>query len=341
MNYSFISILLFSIILYAVSDDTLVTVHYDLSEPNVTLFSPVKGKAPLPIVDNVTKADSSVQVALTNLQKDGYYFQGWTDGVYGYLPGDALQVQNNMTLSPVFQKKGDSRKFYVEYYAEFEGEVIDVQNHTSSNFKSPNSIVTISNYIIQLEKAYSFGWTDGVNNYWPNQKFVVHEKNITFTPIWKYYRNLIFSGGDFDDFAGNSYVSFKNSAGEITDLTKFSMLARKGYENIGWVYNGVIYKEYDKFVMPDHDTIIYALWEADEYTIYFLNGVNSLEKIKIVARTGETITVPEINVDKEGYTFEGWKVSTNGLIYQPDEKYVVEGMLPGVGIRFDAVWNKK
>ena len=314
-------------------------VHFDLSDPDIIL---IEKDNPNPELKDIISKSHSIKIPNVELDKEGYFFSGWTeDGIYGYEPGDTfLCNKKNVTLKPVIGELSNGEFFRFEYLVEFEGEIIDPKGTLPKGNYVMNRIVKTSMMTFPQEKAIQRGWTDGKNTFIQEQKMVMPAHNVTLRAVFLYYRNLIYDSGNVDGLVGVKQNIQSGYYGAQMDLAEESRLRRIGYENVAWhcENDGIDYPFFYKYIMPDEDVIMTAVWKPISYVILFKTGVNSIPNIKIRGETGKIIIAPSIDNEREGYTFIGWAIN-NTDIYCPGDEIIVKGQMPGFGISATAIWK--
>ena len=321
---------------YDPDEDPNYYVHFDMSDPDIVIID--KDNSNPEIKDIITKS-TSIKIPNVELDKEGYFFSGWTeDGIYGYEKNDVFNMKSkNTTFKPVFGLLSDKRTFTLEYIVEYEGEII--KTSLNKGHYSKNRIVaTVLNSFPQ-DKANQRGWTDGKNSFVQGQKLVMPENNVTLYAIFHYYRNLTYVPGDVDGIVGQQYDIQTLHEGGKKDLAESSRLSRMGYTIIAWhcENDGIDYPIFYQYIMPDEDVIMTAVWEPLTYVVVFNTQVNSIPNIKIRGKTKEKLIAPDLENEREGYTFIGWKLYDTE-IYYPGDEIVIKGQMPGFGISGKAIW---
>ena len=291
-------------------------------------------------IKDIISSSSSIKIPNIKLEKEGYFFSGWTDeGVYGYEPGDNYVCKSKYTvLKPVFGLLSDKRTFTLEYIVKFEGNIIDSTDYLSKEHYCKNRIFVTSIMAFHQETARQRGWTDGENEFAQGQKMVMPEHNVTLYAIFLYYRKLTYSPGDVDGIVGQIYDEQIVRAGGMKDLAEETRLKRLGYNMVAWhcENDGMDYPFFYPYIMPDEDVKMTAVWEPVRYTIVFKTNISTIPSIKIQGKTGGVIIAPNLE-NREGYTFIGWKIY-NDKVYYPGDEIVVLGQMPGLGISANAIW---
>ena len=220
-------------------------------------------------IENIVAINTNI-IALPKilLVKEGFYFNGWTsDFIYGYAPGDTFTPkEKNTTLYPIFEDKNDTTYFRLEYKVEFEGENIDISKTIRPSTERAMSLKTIRLYTYTNEKATTQGWTDGTNKFYYYHKLVMPRKNVTLYAIFHNFVKFSYSHGDVDGKVGDPQAPFVYVEGGTVDLAESTRLRRKGYTIVGWhcEYDGKDYPIFYRYVLPDADVVMTAIWEPIE-----------------------------------------------------------------------------
>ena len=339
-SFIFLSMILFLIInnIYSIEENDeenqIYYVNFDLSDPDF------KYKNSSEKIENMVTNGKSIKIPDILLVKEGFYFNGWTeDWIYGFKPGEYFKMKKkNTTLFPIFEDKKDRTYFRFEYRVEYNGEIIDVSKELRPTIEREKHLILISKNTYYNDYAKSFGWTDGVNEFYGNDKLVMPRKNVTLYAIFHNYHKLYYSHGDVDGIVGNPDPPLVYPEGTTIDLAEKTRLSRKGYIIKGWhcEYDGKDYKIFYPYILPDEDIVMTAIWEPIEYTIAFITGVKTIPNLKIKAKTKDILIIPDINEKREGYIFVGWIIFENK--YNAGDEYLVEGQMPGLGISGTAIW---
>ena len=192
-SFFFISLLLLLLninYIYSIENDeekTTYYIHFDLSDPGF------KYKNESEKIDNLIITDSaSIRIPTTLLVKEGFYFNGWTtDFIYGYAPGEYFKMEQiNTTFFPIFEDKNDTTYFRFEYRVEYNRIITDVSKELRPTIERANHLISISYNSYSNDNATSFGWTDGVNEFYNSDRLVMPRKNVTLYAIFHNYRKL-------------------------------------------------------------------------------------------------------------------------------------------------------
>ena len=316
------------------------TLHYDLSEEGVTIPEDEDGNVQ-ELKDISLSPNSSVFLTDIIPEKEGYSFSGWTeDYIRGYEASDVFRISDkDVTLHPVWVDKNDKEFHTISYKVIIDGvededaklRVPDKKLLSGRIFKVPLDVFNNPGYKQR-------GWTDGVNEFLPETKLVVNDKDITLYPNYKKMYNLIYTVGDADRINGVTKLEFEIAEGDSTNIQSNTRFSRNGFKMSKWhcETDGKDYDPNSYFEMPGNDVIMMPIWEPIRYVVVFKQNSNSSDNIKVPGYTDTAIVAPECTVVNGNSKFKGWQ--RGDLIIQPGEEYVIPGAEPGMGIAFTAVW---
>ena len=278
--------------------------------------------------------------------RDGYYFTGWTyDGVHAYTFGDVFRSPdgNDVTLKPVWTTKDDKNEYNVKYYVEINGEVVDTEKNLPDKTYHAGQIVKVSLENFMRDDAAQFGWTFDGYEFKGQEKFVVPEHDVTFTPNWKMRYKITYTVGDVDRVTGATFMEYIQPETIDTGLQNDKRFSRNGFKIVGWLCDddNIVYApSTPTYIMPSHDVTFTAVWEAKEYTVVFKQDKSANNNIKIKGLTDTTITTPEATITQDGQYLAGWKDDDTGEIYPVGSEYMIMGAIEGKGITLTAVWEE-
>ena len=171
--------------------------------------------------------------------------------------------------------------------------------------------------------GYDFtGWNtkaDGTgNDYAPGQEINL-TKNLYLYAKWEakdpVTLTYIYNGGT-GEAESKQVIPGANIA--------FPDASRKGYSFKGWYEDEALTvfagKAGEKHYAPQQDASYYAAWEKTEATVTFDADGGRIEGGNVIAKIGDTITLP--NCTKEGYEFTGW-YDGDICVGQAGEEYTV------------------
>lgn len=140
----------------------------------------------------------------------------------------------------------------------------------------------------------------------------------------------------------SDYVSLTDGAATC-NLKTFDSLSVKpvktGYHFIGWTIDTINYTEDQEIIFGNggynKDVIVTPQWEANTYTIEFTTGVTddsvtgTMPSIECTYDKNVSLPVPDPDnggFGREGYSFVGWKLLSNGYIYTPGVDFTVRNL---------------
>ncbi len=323
------------------TEDTKYKVHFEIGD-DVTIVPDDDGN--VAVFEDVEKTyNSTVFIPVADLEREGYYFTGWTaDDVYGYVGGRIFRVpDHDVNIRPVWNKKGDKVNHTVTFSVVIDGEERTDYEKMVSPQKGPSgTLVEIPMNVFPREGYTQRGWTDGTHLFAGQQYIIINDEDITLEPNWCKKYKLTYTVGDADRINGAIKQEYEVMETGDVNLQSSDRFSRNGFTIKGWhcETDGKDYSCDQKFTMPSNDVVMTPIWNPINYTVVFFAETGSgSDDIRIKGKTDTTITVPECAAAKEGYTFGGWKIEDK--IYQPGDEFLIVGAKPGVGISFKAVWN--
>ena len=189
------------------------------------------------------------------------------------------------------------------------------------------------------ETKYIFkGWRSDIDglreNLNPTDKFVMPNTDVTLTAVWEEIVPAVKHNVTYQN-ENLTYAGDEHEVGSIVKVERPDP-PRTGYTFTGWrsSHEGRIYQRGDTFVMPDTDVTLTAQWQKNptEYTVMFMDGNRNVGSQKGVA--GSLVLLMEA-LNKEGYSFVGWKSNVDGKVYEASTRYT----MPELNVKMIAVWQ--
>ncbi len=128
----------------------------------------------------------------------------------------------------------------------------------------------------------------------------------------------------------------------VGDIIKVAQhtLTKEGCSHGGWMYDGVVYKDGQDFVIPDENvtftpywfnyrTITYLAGDYDDVVEYPSFTLQGTEGVGLELAASSRFTRP-------GYRLIGWKCDVDGFEYGVGARYIV----PDSNVVFTAIWEK-
>ena len=323
------------------TEEKTYKVHFALGE-DVTIVPDDDGN--VPVIKDVTDTyNSAVFIPRVELEREGYYFTGWTaDDLYGYVGGSIFRIpDHDVDIVPVWNKKGDTVNHTVKFSVVIDGEErTDYEKMVPAQKGPDGTLVEIPMNVFPRSGYTQRGWTDGTHLFEGQQHIILHDEDITLEPNWCKKYLLTYTVGDADRINGTIKQEYEVMETGSVNLQSSSRFSRSGFEIAGWhcETDGKDYRCDQSFVMPASDVVMTPIWEPINYTVvFFANTGSNADNVRIKGKTDTTIQIPECKGQKEGYTFGGWQIGDD--IYQPGDDYLIVGAKPGFGISFNAVWT--
>ncbi|MBO7463566.1 MAG: InlB B-repeat-containing protein, partial [Bacteroidales bacterium] len=239
-----------------------------------------------------------VEITLTDAERTGYTFLGWT-GNGTTTPTKNLKLPKNSSGDKTFTANWEIINYPISYFDE-DGELFENDNVDSYNIETPN--FSLKN---PTKAHHTFlGWT-GTDVLVPTQGVRILTGSTgarEYTAHWRLSRY------DVTWYANNG----SNDA--ITTMVAYSMpitapdgypSPREGYEFKGWSTDQNATVGQSLGDMDDEaGKVFYAVWKVKKYTITFDSNGGS-EVAAIHQDYGTAVTAPA-DPTREGYTFAGW-----------------------------------
>ena len=264
----------------------------------------------------------SMKLSSTIPIRTGYTFLGWatTSSAVSatYQPGEAYTGYANITLYAVWKLK----EYTIRY---------DANGGTGapeSQLKQHGISLTLSS-VEPLRTGYRFvGWSASPNStsigYRAGDTFNVNT-DTTLYAVWKLKEYSISYNANGGSGAPSSQ---KKQHGNPLEVSMVEPI-RTGYRFLGWSITPTavsqIYKPGDIF-SADADTVLYALWEENEYLIHYDSNGGSGAPDDQITYHGVGLVLSEVRPVRTGYTFLGWALSANAeeADYQPSSIFYID-----------------
>ncbi len=319
--------------------DDEITITFDYTSDGATI------KDDSTLASITTKPNSSIVIPEGSPKRDGYAFSGWTcDDIHAYIYGDVFRSPdgNDVTLKPIWVEENQETKYKVEYVVEIDGELVDTSETLPEREYYSGQIVTVPLMTYSRDDAAQFGWTDGTNTFAGQEKFIVHDHDVTLTPNWHKKYKITYTVGDVDRVTGATFMEYEQPEKIPTGLQADTRFSRNGFKIAGWLCDDddkVYSTNFPTYIMPSHDVTFTAVWEAKEYNVVFKQDGKSSNNIKIKGKTDTEIITPSATITQDGKYLAGWKDS-DGTVYPVGSPYMIKGAIAGAGIVLDAVWEE-
>ena len=291
----------------------------------ITYYANGATSGTVPSSGTFTSGGSSYSIAgnTGNLARNGYTFGGWDTSTAGngtsYAVNASYSTNSNLNLfakwtpisrSVTYSVTKDSGVIPSGITGKYIGETFTVAS--SSGFS---------------RSGYSFaGWSDGTNTYAAGATYTVLGTDVTLTAQWigaSYSVTYIANGG-----SGSLPTQGNLSSGE-TFTVQSNPLTRNGYSFVAWNDGSANYAAGSIYTIASANVSLIAQWTATGYTIsYEGNGSDggSAPTTGRYVTGGAPYSVALNSFTKTGFSFTGWKSSTN-FDYAPGAGYATSADL--------------
>ena len=264
-----------------------------------------------------------------------YIFKGWRSNVNGlrvtFQPGDKFDMPNtDVTLTAVWEEIVPAAKANLTYVDTVSDGAADAAETEVGTW------VTVKAAPTAVDGKVFKGWKSNIGGtvYQPDNKFQMPATDVVLTAVWEEIVPAVKHKVTYQN-ENLTYAGDEHEVGSIVKVERPNP-PRSGYTFTGWrsSHEGRIYQRGDTFVMPDTDVILTAQWQKNptEYTVTFLDGNRPVGSRQGVA--GSLVLLQDA-LDKEGYTFVGWKSNVDGKVYEASTRYT----MPELNVKMTAVWQ--
>jgi len=184
--------------------------------------------------------------------------------------------------------------------------------------------VTIEDDGSLTRASYEFnGWNtlaDGTGTtYQEDENYTMPSADTTLYAVWVATYTVAYNGNGSTGGTVPSTVSYQ--AGETITVSSNSATKTGNSFNIWNTVSGGTGTDRTPgttFQMPASDVILYAQWDANEYTVTFNvnGGTGSMSGQSITYDTSESLTTNTLT--RTGYTFDGWATTAGGAVAYAD-----------------------
>ena len=237
-------------------------------------------------IDPITQAYGTEIIKPDNPSKEGHVFVGWDKEIPATMPAE------NLTITAIWEEATKIISFDPD-----DGLWSDGTNEIKT--EKVNLDYNAEKYTAPTKRGYDFGG-------WKKRDAAVTGADESYIAIWNLGKTVTFKDGDTvyeDNYAFGETVTAPVLAEKV------------GYTFVGWdlvglngVGNG--FKDQVISVMGNESLFYVAIWQANEYTVYFYNENDELIEA-ITAKYGAPFGI-SITPTKTGHTFVGWDLKKDG-----------------------------
>lgn len=290
-----------------------------------------------------TTGDAGISLAnVGTMAKTGYDFAGWSANPTGTAHSGPYTTNANVTLYAIWTLKDISVTYArgsIGATALSSNEIATFPQNTTGKYNARITLSsTVSSTITFGGNNYQFfGWNDGNSTFRALDSFTLTENAPTFTAQWVrlYAVRYALNGGTGivtvdSECQGVDYTCLANDV-----ITLSAAPTRAGYTFTGWKdQSNNSYQAGDSFTVTDSKYLLYAQWQAIDYTMSFDSAGGDNSPSSLSRTIGQSFAMPNPGA-RTGYDFAGW--SDGSLSYGNGVTYNV-----GVGDQnFTALWTPK
>lgn len=243
----------------------------------------------------------------------GWYREGWPDDLWQ--PGEDFRftkVEQGAEIAFIAQWKANTYRAVFLPGAEegaFTGSVAPMEDlENGKQYTLPKNRYTRPGYIFA-------GWSFDGTTYAEGERFTVHgeeAETLEFAACWDpiIYTVRFNANKGTGKMADQKDIAFDTP----TELAK-NTFNRKGYHFVGWNTKangtGEEVAEADNLTTKKSAVVtLYAMWEANEYTVVF-HGPDGVKEPQTMTYDRNEVLAPN-PFEKAGYTFAKWNTQENG-----------------------------
>ncbi|MCD7825284.1 MAG: InlB B-repeat-containing protein [Clostridiaceae bacterium] len=256
-------------------------------------------------------SEEKINIAYTPVRL-GYRFCGWSEKENDTTGAACFSVLEDMELYAVW--KPDVVAYHVEYYKE----------NSSGKY--------------EMNASYEFyGYTgkevlaESLDNVF--QGYAIDEKASVLSGKIRADGSLIltvyYQRKEYNLTYDINVSGLKKEFGEQAEQLKYGQnitlmtpaVTRTGYLFQGWCEDasgkGTVYTEENTYSMPNHDSVVYAVWTPVQYQVSFLanlpEGKETEQKMKpMTVAYANSVSLSACTYQCEGYSFDSWNTKADG-----------------------------
>ena len=260
-----------------------ITIKALWNENNYTITFDTDGGSE---IDSITQAYGTEITKPINPEKEGYLFVGWDKEIPSTMPAENISITakweeatKRVSFDPNGGKWNDGSTL-------MKTEVLKISDDTHS-------------YPAPTKKGYNFGG-------WQKQESAIPSSDESYVANWIPGKTVVFKDGD---------IVYEDNYAFCETVTAPVLAEKVGYTFVGWDLvglNGVGdgFKDQVISVMGNESLVYVAIWQANEYTVYFYDENDELIEA-ITAKYGAPFGISIIPT-KTGHTFVGWDLKKDG-----------------------------
>ena len=163
---------------------------------------------------------------------------------------------------------------------------------------------------------------------------ITDNENTTFYAVWQKIDLVNISLGP--NTPGTTVYTFSQYPGATVDLSVFTYI-NGDHEFQHWAYeDGTPVADLTKFVVPDHDTTLYAVWDV----IVDIDANGGMGNTRVRRLPGEALDLSEFSVSNGLHELQGWAESADGDVkYQKNDVLSADVLAALKEVTLYAVWD--
>ncbi|CAN2216067.1 Listeria/Bacterioides repeat [Candidatus Nanopelagicaceae bacterium] len=251
--------------------------------------------------DTYTSGGSEVTLATVGtMAKTGYQFAGWATSTNGTALSGTFTTAISVTLYALWT----AIPYTVTYNANGGSTTPTQSSLTMGQSFTLASAITKPNG--SSGEVYAFvGWSNGSSTFQPGYTYTVGTSNISLAAVWVRVFEVSYALNGSTDSAPSNLL--KNDGDHITTA---AAPTRTGYEFAGWKdQSGQIFQAGVDYVVGLQHYLLYAQWNAINYTITYAAAGGSTTPIQGALNYGQTFNLASA-ISRTGYSFNGWSNGT-------------------------------
>lgn len=283
-------------------DTISVTADADLTASwSEIVYRTVKYVSDGTTVSQTQVADGTEVTVAAAVEKDGYTFKGWSDGVNTHDAGSSVTISADTVFSAVWERLPT----YTVTFHLADGTTKAVSDTSGEEVTALSSAGTKDGYSLSGWSTTSTGSVE-----YAAGSSIVLTKSIDLYPVWTklatYTLTFHLADGTTSEVSGTA-------GKEVTVLS--SAGTKDGYALSGWstTATGTVEYAIGSKIVLSKSMDLYPVWEEPtRYTVTFhlADGTTTTAS----GTTGEEVAVPSSAGTKDGYELSGWSMSSTGSV---------------------------
>ena len=257
--------------------------------------------------------------------RDGYTFAGWSTqptGSVEYADEAEINITNSLTLYAIWEANTYSVVFNKNQgngSTEVNGNMSNQQFTYDQEQNLTQNAYTRDGYTFMGWSTSENGNVEYQNNQSVNNLTNVNQGTVNLYAVWSANTYQVI----FDANTGENEMSNQTFTFDQEQALSKNLFTKEGYTFTGWSKQNTGSKEYNdqesvKNLVTSGTITLYAIWEANTYTIVFDgnkgNGSSEIEGIvsEQIFTYDQEQTLTAKTYTRKGYSFNNWNTQANG-----------------------------